>query len=545
MGMERSTATHRRFLLGLLAFAMLTLLVERWFGIRFETNDDVAMMMMAHGFGIAGQPTPLLLFSNVWQGLAIQAMGWPFGLSGYGVYLMGAQVVAMAAIFAFLTELNGRVRLNLAVVIAVGIRAVFAPQFTVIAGFLALATVLAMLAYLARPRVSVLAAATVLGLASILMRDHLFLFVAAVALPFLLRPALVQDRRVWAAGVILLLLALAAQWHQNLLLSAPEWTAHHAQNLLRAAFTDFNAAPRVAADPKALAAAGWSLNDLSMVENWWLVDTRLSSPDAMRAALEVVGLPAFFGLSAARLSGLMAQFAEADMLAVISLLLVASIWLRGTALVRLSLGVFLLVGLALFLTAGGRLGVSRIYYPPLVVLACVAVAMLPRAPQTALPLFPEMVITVAALGAMVFSLGYRVPQALDAAEAVRESEAVLSRKADPARVYVVWGGALPFEWLYRPLALREEMPKLRLYGLGASSLAPWAVAQIGGSPDAVIQAFRSAEGLPLITSSHLTPLLRAYCAERFGGTLDVEYLARTSRFDLDNVRCGPSKLVRP
>ena len=50
------------------AFTLLIAALDRSIGITFETNSDVAMMMIAHGFGIAAMPTPVLPFSNVVQG---------------------------------------------------------------------------------------------------------------------------------------------------------------------------------------------------------------------------------------------------------------------------------------------------------------------------------------------------------------------------------------------------------------------------------------------------------------------------------------------
>jgi len=43
-------------------------LVAATIGIYFETNDDVSMMLLAHGIAMTSHPTSLLLFSNRIQG---------------------------------------------------------------------------------------------------------------------------------------------------------------------------------------------------------------------------------------------------------------------------------------------------------------------------------------------------------------------------------------------------------------------------------------------------------------------------------------------
>jgi len=50
---------------------------------RWETNDDVAMAMVAHGFGIAAHPSPHIVFSNSIWGFVAQALHRLTPLPGY------------------------------------------------------------------------------------------------------------------------------------------------------------------------------------------------------------------------------------------------------------------------------------------------------------------------------------------------------------------------------------------------------------------------------------------------------------------------------
>ena len=44
------------------------------FEARWETNDDVAMSMVAHGYGVAAFGSPNLIFSNVLWGYLVRAV---------------------------------------------------------------------------------------------------------------------------------------------------------------------------------------------------------------------------------------------------------------------------------------------------------------------------------------------------------------------------------------------------------------------------------------------------------------------------------------
>lgn len=524
--------TLPRFLAFLAVFIAIILLVECVFGIWFETNDDVGMMMMAHGFGAAGEATPMLLFSSLWQGHIVQALGWPFGLPGYGVYLMGALAVALAAQATFLGALTGRIWLGLLLVMALAVRPVFAPQFTVIGGYLAAASFLALLAYRRRPHLSILLSAAVLAFASFLMREHIFVLAVLVAVPLLLHGDLLRDRRAWVVAIGFAALAVIARLHHQAVLNGPEWAGFVAQNLPRALFTDFNLTPLVLGSPEAMRAAGWSVNDVRLLEMWWLADPAIAGPKPLRAAIDVVGIASVFRLDAARLAQLGAELGRPDLLAALSALVLAGITLRGAALLRLLAGCFVLTGLALLITASGRLDISRVYFPAVAMLALLAAAAMPRKAWTAVPL------TLAAGVAGWLSLGNHIPVARAIAASVPAWQATLSR-AEPERVHVVWGDTLPFQWLYRPLARRDSMPGLRIYAIGSTSYARYALARFGGDPQDMVKALRSEEGISLFAYAAGIPLLRTYCAERYQGELRVDPIAEMPRTLFGVFRCRP------
>jgi hypothetical protein len=197
-----------------------------------------------------------------------------------------------------------------------------------------------------------------------------------------------------------------------------------------------------------------------------------------------------------------------------------------------------LAALALLITASGRVDISRVYFPVMVMLALLAAAAVPRRAWTALP------IGLAAGVAGWLSLGNHIPVARAVAASLPDVQAVLSR-AEPGRVHVVWGDTLPFQRLYPPLARGDSMPRLRLYGIGSTSYAGYALARFGGDPQGVVTALRSADGVSLFAYHAGIPLLRTYCAERYQGELHVEPLAEAPRFLFGIFRCRPMDAATP
>ena len=72
----------------------------------WETNDDVGMSMVAHGYGIAAFGSPQIMFSNVLWGYVIRSIPSVGGVLGYSLATMAALFVSAVAIHFFLLRLN-------------------------------------------------------------------------------------------------------------------------------------------------------------------------------------------------------------------------------------------------------------------------------------------------------------------------------------------------------------------------------------------------------------------------------------------------------
>jgi hypothetical protein len=533
-------ATWRAGLFAMLAYALCVALLDGSFGITFESNDDVAMLMIAHGFGIAAEPSAVLPFSNVVQGHVVQALGWRFGAAGYAVYLMGALVLAGGAAVAALTALNARPWANALLVGAILLRPMLQPQFTIIAGLLAAAAALALLAHARAGGRAWLPMAAVLAVLAFLMRSQAVILILLVASPFLLQRRLLRDGAAWAAGAVALGAILAAAWWDHRHLAAPEWLPFLTLDRLRGVFTDFGMASAVAARPEVMRAVGWSTNDLTMLRNFWLVDPVMAHPDRLRQAIAAVGAGATFRLDAARAMGALAQITARDLWAAWLLFGACMLALRGPALWRALAGLALLLGVLLLLSAAGRFGIGRVYYPGLAALALLAFGSAGRA----VPAWRRLLPPAGAVAAAALTLALLLPAAQARAALAADLRQQLAA-LPTARPLVVWGDILPFEALYPPLARRSTLPDLAIFGIGVTSLAPYGVAHWGGSIEGFIRRFASPDGIVLFAWGGGVDMLRIYCRERFGGTLHEAAVMQVGWRRHSRLSCLPADAAGP
>ncbi|MGH8674445.1 MAG: hypothetical protein ACREVG_09065, partial [Burkholderiales bacterium] len=155
----------------------------------WETNDDVAMAMIVHGYGIAAAPDPATVFQNVLYGRLVQALPEPFGLQGYGVATYGLLLLSFAACCLALQR-AGAPRVPAAVALfAIFAPALVYPQFTLVAGLLGAAGGLILCAPASRLSIVECALGSTLLVVAALVRLDEVLFLGVIVSPFLLGAA--------------------------------------------------------------------------------------------------------------------------------------------------------------------------------------------------------------------------------------------------------------------------------------------------------------------------------------------------------------------
>ncbi len=489
---------------------------------RWETNDDVAMSMVAHGYGIAAYGSPDLVFSGVLWGYVARAIPSVYGVLGYSIAALLALLGAGTAILYFLRRLGVGLYVSTIAVFLFILRPTIFPQFTLNAGLLTVAAVLGFWVYARSGKSGALLLAALLAFAGYLVRSQEFFVVCVVASPLVAYSGIRTDRKLQiAAGLIFSLLVVAALFDHSHY-TGSKWERYNDLNAVRAAFTDFGAADRLRSHPEILARYGYSQNDLNLIQHFFFVDPKIADPQKLQALLAALG-PAEY-LSAGMTAGFSSlQALISPEILPVAFCALALLALRPRGPVVLSWAI--LCATVFVMGFLGRGGVLRTDFPALDLLCAISLIFL-SVPQRdadlkerlrnarARRLIAAGVVTLSAI------LVYRAiaPEAFDSLRRVRIEQANI--RGLPDEVVVDWGAGLPIEYIFPLLANDPEARVLKLYPFGVFTFAPFSVASAEeASGRGFIERVRSPAGILMVADQNRLEELRIWCSERFGGQL--------------------------
>lgn len=520
------------FLTCLIAAICLVVLLCLLFRPLWETNDDVAMSMVAHGYGIAARGSPNLIFSNVLWGYLVRSIPSVDGVLGYSLATLG--VLALVGAVA----LYGLVRAGAGYVVAAAlaalllVRPILFPQFTINAGLLAVGGVICWHLAARDGNKLMLAMGCVLAFCSYLVRGEEFLLVLLVALP-LLPWRFLGTRQAPRIAVSVLVLAIAlAAFLDHLAYRGADWGAFEALNSARAPLTDFGVAPRLKQRRDILQKHGYSTNDIDLVGRWFFVDPNIADPKALRAMVDELG-PSFSNehdLSNAMDNAVLGVEAlwkprlVTPLLVALLLLACRPSWRVAASWLLCAIAVALLGFL-------GRPGILRVYVP-VVALLLIAPLLLGRVAGWRRRLVSGAVLVAAAFNVYAVCSESRFRQA-DAEQARR------ALAGFPSYPVVIWGGVFPFEKVYPVLGASPAAMSYRLYGLGVFTWAPFSIpyAEHEAGWD-MIDRLRDKGGLPIVVNDAWIGNLKTYCSDRLQGRLVVVSSEHFGRVNMSRLRCG-------
>ncbi|WP_162591217.1 hypothetical protein [Variovorax sp. PBL-E5] len=499
---ESRRSEHVDLALGLALAAALMGVLWSLCAPRWETNDDVAMSMIVHGYGIAAPgAAPQLMFSNLLWGYLARSIPTVGGLLGYSIATIAVIFLACAGLLYGLRRLGIDAWTSLAAAALVFARPILFPQFTLNAGLLAIAALALWLAFAVDGRRWLLAAAVLLAFASFLIRSQEFMLVLAVALPLLswrmLRPGAAR-----LAIVVVMCAIGAAVWIDEASYRVEAWQPFNALNPARARLTDFHAGDSLREHPEIAARHGYSLNDVELVEQWFFVDPKIADPARLKALLaDASERPAHdrFHVDAS----MQALGHGALRMLVLVAVLGTVLWPSRRMLLAWAVFLAAIVAIGFF----GRPGIIRVYLP--------AVGLLALAPML-------RGVRLQGVRGRVFSTALALATVANAVQVLDESRA--TRTADaaarsqiagfPTDPVVIWGVGFPFEAVYRVFGASQEAMHYQLYGLGVSTLAPFSVASAEERRGrGMVARLLSTEGVPLLATDKSLRLLGDYCRE--------------------------------
>jgi hypothetical protein len=262
------------------------------FSVQYQTNDDVGMNLYAAGKGLAQPPSEFLLFQHFLIGLALKvlytylpAFPW-YGTLTYLYLLVSGLTVGHA-----ISRLNPRlsaVGLWLVTFVLFYLRVIVSPQFTICAGYLAIAGTLLLFAAALKSyattkgNLSALTIGSALLILAGLIRIYSLALVLLMMLP-LYGYALVSHfagtfRRLAPTLCCVLLISALLQWGQQVYYQhSSGWEQFYRYNDVRADFIDRHKIVWNESTKPFFQQVGWSQNDLAMLLSWFYLDQRVYS----------------------------------------------------------------------------------------------------------------------------------------------------------------------------------------------------------------------------------------------------------------------------
>lgn len=514
---------------------LYVLFVPRW-----ETNDDVAMSMVAHGYGIAAVGSPNIIFSNALWGCIVRLLPTINGVLGYSIASIGVLLATWSATLYFLQRAGVGSLVSFFTTLLVFARPSLFPQFTINAGLLSVTAILAILDYFRTKELTSLVAGCVFAFIGYLVRSQEFVFVIVISSPLLADKAMRSDRRyIFALFVLLGIIAIA--WvFDYWCYASPAWDAFKKLNLSRAPFTDFGAASEFLRHPEILRRHGFSSNDIELVENFFFVDSQVSDPRTLAAMLRELGPSRFFAGTFSDGFSSVATVASPTMLptAILAALLLA---IRPSC--RAAISWVIMVAALFIMGLLGRGGVTRVDAPAIALLCLVGLLQAlgsevnaARKHSRVFDRFALLFLGIVLTTCVVQTCWTLFAEVTTSASYIKEQQGKI--RDFPHEPVVIWGAALPFESVFPVLATDSSARSMRLFPFGVFTRAPLSVAAKEEAKGlGFIERISSSKGMLMIADPSNMERLRIWCAERLSGELLQTTVQDAPRVKIERAWC--------
>lgn len=513
-------------IVGALLLCLLLFANKMW-----ATNDDAGLAMVAEGYGIAAAPSPGLVYSSVAWGWLISHLPRFTFIEPYLAMTYALLIASSCVIGLSLFRLRAPASLAAAALLTMYTNEILHPQFTIVAGYLAVAGFVVLFAWKdSRSRGHLFAAGSLLLLAGLVRLGELLL-ITLICLPPLV--ALYLDgrdqlqRRLWLAlaAVVALLLGLSLLL-DHAYYSSDAWTAFWGMQDIRVAFTDYHLRVYFTEHPEALKSATVTLNDVSMLGRWFESDPQVFNRDnfaPVMASAPLIGRMttnlAFWKQPLEVLTGM--QFMLLGCMALLPLSLGRgkriAIVLSALLLAACMTGLFLL----------GRGGIARVYIPAI---AGVLVLCMAQMPSEGKRLKLIYIAGLAILGIGAASLFQDWNTSLIEKKGQLAHNLIIERFcALPQHdLLIIWGGMyFQYKTLYDQSTGAAQGCNLHLYSISSLQLAPYSTENLYKATGYrnIIDALLNGRTLYMYTQSPELDLLQVYLMEHYGSTLSYTEVA--------------------
>jgi hypothetical protein len=503
------------------------------FELYWQTNDDVGMSMVIHGYGYMAQDSVQLIFSNVIWGHFIQLLPNLFGVPAYSWATIGVLFVVTWSLFYFLYKLGVAYWLGFLVILLIMTQAIVSPQFTINAGLLTISAVLSLITYARAGHIMHLVIACLLAYCAYLVRANEFVLVLAVALPLIPWRALLLQRRVQIAFVLLGIVIAGSAVINQAAYSASEWDLFKSVSAPGYAIIDYGAAAHLKNRPDILSKYGYSTNDIDLIAYRFTGDPRVINASALQAMIADLGPLTMQSNNLVKgWAGIQALSNTAILPLIITVFILFILFPRWQALLSLLLFLAALFALGMM----GRPGIFRVYYP-LVCLLLLAPLVFYKVKTWSR--YNSVIATVLLLMACLINFKITYHEYLNRKAAMEQLSVDLDRL--PKEILTVWGAHFPYELAYPVLDQNQLNRELKIYSLATRTLTPTSNATVQiREGNGLITRLLSDEGVLWVgVTDNVFPsgLLDIYCQEHHDRQIQISPEQIMPSLTVQRVKC--------
>lgn len=504
----RVVSAHKELFLAAFASAFVMLALLSIFPARWNTNDDIAMSMIAHGYGIANQGSPNLVFSSVLWGHIVRSIPPFFGSFGYSWASYFALFFAGTAIaYSFLRIGASWLTICAALLVTFTVPVV-SPQFTLTAGILGVATAVCLLAFARTRSVTTLLLAVIALIVGFWIRNLELILVLAIAMPLLPWRALIRSPASRTATVAIAASLAATVWVDYEAYRGAAWQRFNEYQLPRSLYTDFGAAEIVKKHFDIMSKHDYTVNDIDLISRFFTADPGIANPSKLWAMFEDAGRIPYWDRLKDWSSG--RYFSILLDRTILPILIAAGITGLLTRNPLVFLGWVTFAGVTLALGISGRVGLLRVHLPLALLLALLPLILISERYRNLCS------IAILAAGLAVLSETSHLSRITHNYDV----KAIAKVGAEPPQEsVVVFGAAFPFQTYY-PVFGPPLIPDLRIYWSASFSFVPTTISygeELEGWD--FRRRFRSEDGVPMLIAQKDVSLLSVYCTERLQGKL--------------------------
>jgi hypothetical protein len=522
------------------------------------------MNLYAAGKGLGQPPSEFLLFQHFVIGLALKvlytylpAFPW-YGTLTY-LYLLVSSLTVGYAILRVTARLSA-VALWLMTFVLFYLKVIVSPQFTICAGYLAIAGTLLLFAAALKPYATTKGNLYALTIASALLILAGLIRIYSLALVLLLMSPLYgyaavshftgTFRRLAPAVCCVLLISAMLQWRQHVYYKhSSGWEQFYRYNNVRADFIDRHKIVWNESTKPFFQQIGWSQNDLAMLVSWFYLDPRvyslqnllfISQNTSLSPHHEVTWRKLLFDLRGSFLS-----YTGIATLALLVLLLIKGVgitrWFSLLALLWYS-GLFF--GIDIF----ERNPPYHVWIVMLFGLYTIQLTLWCQTSEEGLRrwsvnsrLTSKIPFALAAISYAICCVGQiKAASELSATQryvqkSFRDDMARLQPQVN--QLFVIWGGNFPYEEYQLPTQAAPVTTNMQILGLGVGSHEPFVQNRLKSFEiDDLYQAFYTRNDVFLICGERQKRLLIQYIWEHYHTSVEIRTVFQGRRFTVRQVR---------